>query len=784
VSVVNMVVGAVTPSGATFVAKVSGGGPVRVAVADNAGMTSPVFTSSQAVDAQGVAKVSITGLAASSRYWWQVEDNAVLDTDPTGQFLTHPPLGLPATFTIAAASCAGLDPDFPGDAGGELNPALVSNHPVHDTIRTAALANNWLGFVHLGDFGYPDWGVTLTDTLANRRTFYDDNLAQSRQAQLYREVPFGYLWDDHDFLANNQRGASPNAAQIYRERVPHYDLPDSAGIWQSWQIGRVLFVGADVRYYGSDNSDPDDASKTMLGTAQKAWLANLLATSPARLLVWLMPQQWLGTATDSWASFQTEQAELVAMFDAAGWLGRMCIVSGDYHGVALDTGANSPGSIPVLQAASLDATPGLGTGGTYSEGTLDGRNQYGTVTVQDLGTHLQVTLTAWRGTSAVFTHTFTVAGTPPPTPATGALLRTLSGSHRVLFDARVCASFQTGDDPAGFELGILGGDVTLDGTAEIQRTLQLTTVGDLWPRRGSDLLAPYGNEIFVRRAVDLGPDLTPLWFPLGYFRINTPEQDDAPDGPIRLSCQDRMAGIVDGRLLAPRVFAGSRTTQSVFEELVGEIYPDAVIIFDSSAMDTLGRPLVAEESRYQFLRDIADSLGKVMFWDGQGFLRVEDAPDPGIPVWTVHAGDNGVQLQVSRALTRVGVYNAVVATGEAGDSDDPVRAVAVDANPLSPTFFGGRFGKVPRFYASPLLTTVGQASLAAANMLRRSIGLPYQVDFRAIVNPALRPHDPIEVRYLDGNRERHVMESLVIPLEAGSPMVGTTREQTLVKVQV
>jgi hypothetical protein len=779
-----MVVGAVTPAGATFVAKVDGGGPVRVAVAANPAMTSPVFTSSQAVDAQGVAKVSIAGLDPSTRYWWQVEDNATLDTDPTGQFITHPPLGLPASFTIAAASCAGLDPDFPGDAGGELDADLVSNHPVFDIIRTQALTNNWLKFVNLGDFGYPDWDVTLTDTLANRRTFFDDNLAQSRQAQLYREVAFGYLWDDHDFLANNQRGASPNAAQVYRERTPHYDLPDPAGIWQSWQIGRVLFVGADVRYYGSDNSDPDDASKTMLGTAQKTWLAGLLASCDAKLLVWLLPQQWLGTATDSWASFTTEQAELVAMFDSTGWLGRMCIVSGDYHGLAIDDGANSPGNIPVLQAASLDATPGLGTGGTYSAGTLDGRNQYGTVTVQDLGTHLQVTLTAWRGTSAVFTHTFTVAGTPPPAPATGALLRTLSGSHRVLVEARVCTTFQTGGNPDGVQITILGGDVTLDGTAEIQRTLELTTTGDLWPRRASDLLTPYGNEIFVRRAVDLGPDLEPLWFPLGYFRIATPEQDDAPDGPIRLSCQDRMSGIVDGRLLGPRVFSGSRTNQSVFQELVGEIYPDVTVIFDSMAMDNLGRQLVAEESRYQFLREIADSLGKVMFWDGQGFLRVEQAPDPGMPVWTVNAGDHGVQLQVSRTLTRVGVYNAVVATGEAGDGSDPVRAVAVDANPLSPTFFGGPFGKVPRFYASPLLTTVGQASVAAGNMLRRSIGMPYEVNFRAVVNPALRPHDPIEVRYLDGNRERHVMESLTIPLDVGSPMVGTTREQTLVRVEV
>jgi hypothetical protein len=781
VAVVNMLVGAVTPGGATFVATVDGGGPVRVQVADNEAMSGAVFTASEPVDAQGVAKVSITGLASSTRFFWRVEDNAVVDTDPTGQFVTYPPVGAAASFTFAAASCAGLDPDFPGVAGGELDATLVSNHPVHDTIRTQAAG--WLGFVHLGDWGYPDWGVTLTDTVANRRSFLDDNLAQPRQGQLWRELPLTWLPDDHDFLANNLRGPSANFAQVYRERLAHYDLLDAAGVWQDWQIGRVLFVGADVRSHGSANGDPDTASKTMLGAAQKARLGNLLATSQAKLLVWMLPQQWLGTAADSWASFQTEQAELVALFQSTGWAGRMCIVSGDYHGLAIDSGANSPGNIPVLQAASLDATPGLGTGGIYSAGNLDGRGQYGTVAVQDLGTHLLVTLTAWRGTSTVFTHTFTVAGDPPTRPATGALHRTLPGSHRMLAEARVLTTFQTGDTPAGVQVDILDGDVVLDGTAEVQRSLVLATTGT-WPRRAGDLLAPYGNEIFVRRGLDLGPDVEPLWFPLGYFRIDTPEQDRVPDGPIRLSCQDRMAGIVDGELLAPRELAATRTNQSVFDELVGEIYPDATVIFDGLASETLGRPLVAERSRYRILRDIADSLGKIMYWDGEGFLRVEDAPDPGDPVWDVYAGPGGVQVGLSRTLTRRGVYNAVVATGEGGDSGDPVRAVAIDANPLSPTCFGGRFGRVPKFYASPLLTTAGQAATAAAAMLRRLVGLPYQVDFQAVVNPALRPHDPIRIRDKAGNRELHIVERLTIPLIAGASMSGTTREQTLVNVQV
>lgn len=795
-AVISMVVGAVTDSNARFVAKVDTG-PVRVAVADNAGMAGPIFFGPEDVDAQGVAKVEATGLDPDTRFWWQVEDNGVLDTSTTGQLLTDPPLGTIGTFTMGVAGDAGLSPDTPG-TGTVLAASRLSNHSIFDTIRSRALAEGWRRFCHLGDLHYydlgsGDHGITGGGSLANYRASYDDVLTQPRQHQLYREVSWQYLWDDHDYGPNNSDGTlatKGNAATVFRERVPHYDLAAGAGenpIYHSFVIRRTLFVCADVRYNRSPNTDPDGPSKTMLGAAQKTWMDQLLATSNAKFLVWVMPDQWKGVDTDSWTSFATEQAELVQLFGDRGWLDRMCILGADAHMVALDTGSSSAGGIPVLHAAALDASP-TGNPEDFDLGGRAGREQHGSITVDDKGSRLVVTLTGWAGTSPPVSHTLTVAGDPPPPLSSGALLRSLSGSHTATFEARVVTSFQTGDNPDGETIPILGGDVHFDGTAEIRANLELETSGILeatgdsaWPRRAGSLLAPYGNEVFVRRGVDFG-GAGILWILLGYFRINSPEQDDAPFGPIRISGQDRMAGIVDGRLLAPRELAAGRTVASVFAELVQEIYPLAIVLFDDSGQTTLGRTLVAEESRYQVLRDLAESLGKIMFWDGQGFLRVETAPDPATPVWEVNAGRDGVQLTTGRRLTREGVYNAVVATGEAGDDDEPVRAVAVDANPRSPTFFGGRFGKVPRFFSSPLLTTNAQAATAARNMLRRSIGMPFSVDFQSVVNPSLRPFDPVRVTLQDGNREIHVVETVSVPLDEQTSMSATTREQTLVVV--
>jgi hypothetical protein len=350
--------------------------------------------------------------------------------------------------------------------------------------------------------------------------------------------------------------------------------------------------------------------------------------------------------------------------------------------------------------------------------------------------------------------------------------------------ATVCDTFQTGTQPDGLRIPILGGDVKLDGTAQIRSTLDLTTDGTgMWPQSAADPLAPYGNEVYVERGVFYSDDLVE-YVGLGYFRIQGPDQGDAPDGPIHLEGRDRMAGITDGRLLAPVQFLTGTTLGAVFDTLVLEVYPDAVIEFDDgSDANVLVRPAIADEDRFGFLDNLVKSLGKVWYWDHRGVLVIRDIPDPGEPVFEVFAGEGGVLLELSRTLTRSGVYNAVVARGDATDSIAPAYGVAVDNSPLSPTYFFGRFGPVPRFYSSPFLTDDGQAETAAAAMVRRYLGLPYNVEFKVSPNPALEPFDPVTVRTGIGEPvETHVIETLTIPLVNSEPMTATTREQTVMLV--
>lgn len=371
-------------------------------------------------------------------------------------------------------------------------------------------------------------------------------------------------------------------------------------------------------------------------------------------------------------------------------------------------------------------------------------------------------------------------------PVSDAFLRTVRGSHTMTAEARVVEPGQTGVDPDGEDLPILSGDVQVDGTANVRSTLDMLTDGTgMWPTQASSLLAPYGNEVFVRRGIQYGNGTTE-WVSLGYFRIESPEQDEPPDGPIRISAKDRMAGLIEARLLAPVQYLAGAVLGDIVDELVTEVYPSAVIEWDDSTdADTLGRSLVAEEDRFEFLADLVTAAGKVWYWDYRGVLVIVSPPDPATPVYEVNHGANGVLVAMSRTLSREGVYNAVVATGEGTDTEDPVRAVAVDDNPLSPTFWDGQFGKVPRFYSSPFITTTAQAQSAARSLLTRNLGLPYTVDFTTVPNPALEPLDPVLVSYSDRYRtETHVIEKVTVPLTPDAPLSAATREQTLVVIGV
>lgn len=372
-------------------------------------------------------------------------------------------------------------------------------------------------------------------------------------------------------------------------------------------------------------------------------------------------------------------------------------------------------------------------------------------------------------------------------PVTDSFLNTVRGPHKAVFRARLVSPWQVGVNPAGAgqPMGINSGDVTFDVNSDVNGTLDITFA---WGFSGID---PYSHELFVERGVQYANGVQEF-VGLGYFRVNSVEQTSIPDSEtygsiIRVQGEDRMSNLRDARVISPIQFGAAASVSSVLDFLVQDVMPGVPTVYDTvnwpggaAATTLLGSDHVVDQDRLQFIQQLVTAYGKVCYFDYAGRFVVKDTPNPNAdPVFLINAGDHGVLIEASRSISRDGVYNGVVATGEPAGENPPVYGVALDSDPLSPTLWGGPFGKVPMFFTSSFLTTAGQCSNAALSILNSIHGLPYTVSLGMVPNPALEPWDVIQLRYDEDNQESHIIDTITYPLSVDDEMQIGTRKQYL-----
>lgn len=300
-------------------------------------------------------------------------------TEKRGGFTTFPTEESPASFRFACS----------GDAVTGSN----------DEVFTHILNEDPLFFCHLGDLHY-------TDTNSTELTPYLDNyigvFRQSRQAELYRNLPLVYMWDDHDFCGEASDGMAAGrkaAVSAYRHFVPGYPDDSEAGdpLFQAFTVGRVRFLVTDTRSARTPRKSPDDRNKSMLGEKQKSWLLSELLEARSRhpLVIWINSVPWLGKPKkneDYWRGYSVERDEIGGFIEKEG-IRNLCMLSADMHRLAIDDGSNNHpptgrGGFPIFQAAPLDKgwwSRLKRKGGPYSQGNKGSNHQYGIVTVEDDG---------------------------------------------------------------------------------------------------------------------------------------------------------------------------------------------------------------------------------------------------------------------------------------------------------------------------------------------------------------------------------------------------------------
>lgn len=327
--------------------------------------------------------------------------------------------------------------------------------------------------------------------------------------------------------------------------------------------------------------------------------------------------------------------------------------------------------------------------------------------------------------------------------------------------------------------GVVDGSVTLDANAQTRGRLDLSLVDDgtlnLTAVTANDLLAPFGNELRVGRGIRY-PDGTEEVPSLGVFPVETCDITES-GGLVAITASggDRSTSIINAKLEAPvQIDAGTETRAAVLA-LIQDAWPG--VPYDIAETGEATPALAGQEGaeRWQLAADLVAALGLVLAFDGDGILRFVPSTS-GSPVADLIEG-GGLLVKATRNWTNVNVKNRWIVTGEnTADDQPPVRGVATDLDPASPTFYHGRFGHRPGFVTKSTIATAEQAASVAQTLLQANLGAPSTVSFESVLNPALEPGDIARIkRDRVGIDEEHVFDAVTIPL---SPSVVAMSGQT------
>lgn len=322
----------------------------------------PVSYTDYSEDEHFVKKLSIDSLEPLTTYYYgitrpQVVPNSVTVVDDNiGSFKTPAPEGSRMNFTVALGSCS----------------STGSRSRIFESI----LELDPLLFVNLGDFHYEDL-VTLD--VDKRLEAYDKVMGSSSQRSLYMGTCFSYIWDDHDWLANNDDGSNVDAGNVakqgYSLGIPHYSLgpiqtqtstdEGTAAKYQSFTIGTVRFIILDLR--SESRKSTDSYAGKVYSDEQKLWLFSELSQAEnydyvvlASSRPWTSPDK---IGSDGWGGFVSDRDELSSFIASTVGAGpkNLFVISGDNHMIAFDDGSSTdfsgqnefPGGFPLLHSGPL-----------------------------------------------------------------------------------------------------------------------------------------------------------------------------------------------------------------------------------------------------------------------------------------------------------------------------------------------------------------------------------------------------------------------------------------------
>lgn len=302
-------VGEVTDRSAVLWARVPGAGPVGVeirAAAGDAGRRR--FAAEARPETDFTARVGLDGLAAATRHLYEVTGGG---ERVQGEFVTAPGPGAVRPVTLLWSGDLG---------GGERCRVPGSGYRIFRTMATRRPDF----FLFVGDTIYADQRCPVPENLPGAdfraadvrgyRAKHRYNREDAALQAFFRTTSVYAIWDDHE-VRNDFAGPieplMPIGRRAFLEYWPITPPPEEPGrLYRRFRWGRLLeLLILDTRQYRSSNMMRDGPDKTMLGRAQREWLAKALAESDAvwKAVVSSVPLS-IPTgrfARDSWANGST-----------------------------------------------------------------------------------------------------------------------------------------------------------------------------------------------------------------------------------------------------------------------------------------------------------------------------------------------------------------------------------------------------------------------------------------------------------------------------------------------
>jgi Domain of unknown function (DUF5047) len=370
-------------------------------------------------------------------------------------------------------------------------------------------------------------------------------------------------------------------------------------------------------------------------------------------------------------------------------------------------------------------------------------------------------------------------------PASQKFKETLRTSHTALSRAQVWQPTAQNTYEYQKTLAISAGSLTIDGRRNIRRQGNLT----LAPASGFDLSVFDSVSDQCRLVVQRGIkflDGSEEWVTVATLAVQSAERQ-LGEGTLKVNGYDPSSCIDDYTLITPYAPIGPDqeplTTVEAIKDLVDIALWETAVWHVGAGVDTAVKPAagtVFTGSRWDAINNLAKSLAAQVWVDPLGEWHLELVQTGGwVPVDTFATGEGGVLVDGTSSRDRRDIYNAVPLRWEGPKTGGLV--FVVDADPQSPTYWNGPFGRKPSSEQKvDTATTEAQAIDAAKAILAQYKGFTATVRFTSLHNPLIEPGDVLEVIVPDYKlHQLHVVDAITYQLAGGSMTAETRAVQNI-----